>query len=81
MTMRSIQSFGALLDARFWLSSRKASNPIGNRKSANMEKMSFIHLFLQYIECLSYIDAMMPLLICFPRHKSLINSIKNRRKS
>ena len=45
------------------------------------KKMSFIHLFLQRIECLSYIGMGRPLLICFPRRKSLINSTNIGRKS
>lgn len=81
MTMRPNQNFGALPDVRFLLSGRKAMKSLRTERAPTWKKMSFIHLFLQYIECLSYIDAMMPLLICSPRHKSLINLIKNRRKS
>jgi hypothetical protein len=77
MTMRPIQSFGSSGGVRLLLCTRKEWKCRAMQRCARKEKkMSFIHLFLQRIECLSYIGTPMPLLSCFPRRKSLINSTK-----
>ena len=75
------QSFDAGWTAHVLLSVRKDSRPSAPAKCCPAEKMSFIHLFLQCIECLSYSCSEIPLLIYFPRQKSLRNLTKIRKKS
>ena len=75
------QSFATQSAVQVLLSVRKASGREIHGLPCLPKKMSFIHLFLQYIECLSYMAYETRLLICFPRHKSLRNLTTIRRKS
>ena len=73
MTMRPIQSFDASRKVTLSLCPAQDCQGLESKASARRrKKMSFFHLFLQRIECLSYIERVTPLLICFPRRKSLL---------
>ena len=63
--MQPMQSFGALPVVRLLLCMRKRRKSCAGHRIQSGKKMSFIHLFLQCIECLSYIDTVTSLVICF----------------